>query len=117
VSRPAPGTPLCHLDDIADPGAKGFVFGGGAERWEMFVVRRGALVRAYENACPHQGTPLEMFADRFLTADRSLILCTTHGARFRIEDGHCVAGPCKGDHLRPVALRIDDTGALAVGET
>ena len=112
MTRPAPGTVLCHLDEIADPGARGFVFGGGTTRWEVFVIRLGGLVRGYENSCPHTGTPLETLPDRFLTADQSQILCSTHGARFRLADGHCVAGPCTGDHLTAVAISIDDDGRV-----
>lgn len=108
MNLPAAGTVLCAVDDIADPGAKGFVFGSGTSRWEMFAVRSGGTVRAYENACPHQGTPLETWPDQFLTPDHNEILCTTHGARFRIADGACVAGPCRGQTLRPVDIEIVD---------
>jgi nitrite reductase/ring-hydroxylating ferredoxin subunit len=31
----------------------------------------------------------------------------THGARFRIADGYCVAGPCRGERLSAVAVRIE----------
>lgn len=114
-ARPASGTLLCRVDEIEDPGAKGFVFGANVERWEMFVVRIGDRVYGYENACPHIGTPLETFADQFLTPDRRQILCTTHGARFMIETGACVSGPCRGDALRAVALEIAD-GNVRVGK-
>ncbi|MCP4326879.1 MAG: Rieske (2Fe-2S) protein [Alphaproteobacteria bacterium] len=110
------GTPLCHIDDIPDPGGRGFTFGAGTERWEVFVIRRGGEVHAYENTCPHTGTPLETLPDRFLTADQSLILCSTHGARFRIDDGYCVAGPCEGRRLTPVAVDLAATGQLSLDE-
>ena len=104
---------LCRLDDIADPGAKGFVFGDGAAREEIFVVRQGGAVYGYVNSCPHQGTPLEFLDDRFLTADKTLILCSTHGARFAIATGDCVAGPCAGRSLRRVRVEIEN-GAVAL---
>ena len=116
MTRPASGTMLCRLDDIAEPGARGFVFGGGTARWEVFVVRHGGRVRAYENSCPHTGTPLETLPDTFLTANGALILCSTHGARFRPEDGYCVSGPCIGDRLAPVAISIDDDGHVRLGD-
>jgi len=34
--------------------------------------------------------------------------CSTHGARFRIADGYCVAGPCRGERLSAVAVRVED---------
>ncbi len=115
VTRPGAGTFLCRIDEIADPGAKGFVFGDGDTRWEVFAVRKGDAIHAYENACPHAGTPLDMFPDRFLTRDRARILCSTHGAQFRIEDGHCVSGPCVGDRLRAVGVSIDSDGRVRLG--
>lgn len=104
--KPPPGTPLCALSDIPNPGAKGFTFGAGSDRFEMFVVRNAAGVFGYVNSCPHQGATLETFADQFLTFDKELILCSLHGAQFQIEDGLCVLGPCLNKHLKPMKLRI-----------
>jgi nitrite reductase/ring-hydroxylating ferredoxin subunit len=106
--RPPPGTQLCRLDDIPEPGSKGFVFGSGKDRFEMFVVRKGDHVFGYVNTCPHLGATLDTFPDQFLTADKELIICTLHGAQFQIEDGLCVVGPCNGKHLSPIQLRIEN---------
>ncbi len=106
---------LCRLDDIADPGAKGFVFGEGTERREVFVVRNGAAVHAYENSCPHIGTPLDFLPDQFLTRDATQIRCSTHGARFEIASGRCVSGPCKGDRLTQAPVRLE-AGAVVLIE-
>jgi nitrite reductase/ring-hydroxylating ferredoxin subunit len=103
---------LCHLDELADPGARGFTFGEGTGRREVFVVRRGAEVFAYVNSCPHQGTPLDFLPDRFLTRNGQEILCSTHGARFEIATGKCVLGPCEGLSLRRVAIAVED-GAVS----
>lgn len=99
--------PLCRVDDIAEPGAKGFTFDVDGGRREVFVVRRLGHLFAYENACPHIGTPLDFMPDQFLTRDRKHLLCSTHGALFEIATGLCIHGPCKGRSLRvlPVALR------------
>ena len=98
--------PLCALDDIADPGARGFEIETPDGRVDLFVVRTRGRFYAYVNSCPHQGTPLETFPDRFMTADRSALLCTTHGAQFRLHDGLCTRGPCKGKRLEPVAISV-----------
>jgi nitrite reductase/ring-hydroxylating ferredoxin subunit len=95
---------LCRLEEIDDPGAKGFTL--TQEPREIFVVRQGRGVHAYINTCPHIGTPLEFRPDHFLTRDRSEILCSTHGARFEITTGHCTAGPCRGKSLTRVAVEI-----------
>lgn len=107
---------LCRLDELADGAARGFVIGAGTERTEIFVYREGERIRGYRNACPHVGTPLDMAEDDFLSTDGSHFLCHTHGALFRIEDGFCIAGPCKGESLKPVALRLEEGWiALAAG--
>jgi nitrite reductase/ring-hydroxylating ferredoxin subunit len=98
---------LCRLDEIEDGGARGFSLIGGGMTREIFVVRQGSRVFAYVNSCPHIGTPLEFLPDRFLTADGQEILCSTHGARFEIGSGRCLAGPCRGKSLQPVRVRVD----------
>ena len=52
-------------------------------------------------------------SDRFLTREQDLILCNSHGARFQIENGICVSGPCPGASLEPVELRIDKNQIIA----
>jgi nitrite reductase/ring-hydroxylating ferredoxin subunit len=106
TGAPPPGTPLCPLDAIAEPGAKGFVFGSGTARFEMFLVRKNGDVRGYVNECPHALTPLDTWPDRFLTQDEERIICSTHAALFRIDDGFCVSGPCAGACLEPVPVEI-----------
>ncbi|MAN80709.1 MAG: (2Fe-2S)-binding protein [Rhodospirillaceae bacterium] len=95
---------LCRLDDIADGGSAGFEVAGKS----VMAIRQGDQVYAYVNSCPHVGTPLDMWPGRFLTRDGEYILCATHGALFRIEDGHCVAGPCVGRGLTPVETRVEN---------
>jgi nitrite reductase/ring-hydroxylating ferredoxin subunit len=98
---------LCRLEEIPDGQARGFSFGSGTDRIEIFVYRRGATLHGYENACPHQGTPLNFLADRFMNRLGNRFLCTTHGAQFRIEDGYCINEPCEGKSLKPIALRVE----------
>ncbi len=96
---------LCRLDEIEDPGSRGFE--DVADEAPLFVVRRGGEVFAYRNVCPHYGAPLDWKPDAFLTRDRRLILCSMHGALFDIASGLCVEGPCPGQALNavPVAVR------------
>jgi nitrite reductase/ring-hydroxylating ferredoxin subunit len=99
---------LCRRDEIPDGSARGFSFGSGLDREEIFVHRQDERVLGYENACPHQGTPLNFLPDRFLTEEGDAFLCTTHGAQFRIETGFCLLGPCQGKSLRPIRLLVED---------
>ena len=112
--QPVPGTDLCALSDLPEPGAKGFTFGAGTERFDMFIVRSGGVVRGWLNTCPHNFTTLEFVPDKFLTLDGTRILCSTHGAQFRLEDGVCVLGPCEGQSLKPLPIRLEN-GRIAMG--
>jgi nitrite reductase/ring-hydroxylating ferredoxin subunit len=96
---------LCRLEDIPDGAAKGFSPAPGGFTG-LFAVRRGERVFVYVNSCPHIGVPLEPLPDRFLDRRKELIVCSAHGARFRVEDGRCITGPCHGDSLEAVEARI-----------
>lgn len=99
---------LCRAEEVDEGSARSFVFGKGALRRDVVVMRHKGVVRAYMNVCPHQGTPLETFPDKFLNEDGTLFVCSTHGARFRVEDGVCVSGPCEGKALTVVPCEVRD---------
>lgn len=107
-ARPAPGTVLCGLDEIASPGSKGFRFREGEALFAGFVVRQDQTLAGYVDSCPHAGWPLAGFAGRYLTRENDLILCAGHGALFKIEGGACVAGPCPGQALTPWPVTVKD---------
>nr|WP_206667727.1 Rieske (2Fe-2S) protein [Roseomonas nepalensis] len=106
---------LCRLDEIADGAARGFPPPPGGFTG-LFALRRGGEVHVYVNACPHLGIPLEPLPDRFLDGAGRHVVCSTHGARFRAEDGFCVSGPCAGDSLEAVPVRIEDGVVLVPAE-
>jgi nitrite reductase/ring-hydroxylating ferredoxin subunit len=100
---------ICAVDDVPEGGARGFRLDPddpGSLR--VIVVRHGGGVRVYRNRCPHRGTPLDWVPDRFLDGAGEHLVCATHGALFRIEDGHCVAGPCAGDALERLSSVVED---------
>lgn len=99
---------ICRLAEIEDPGSKGFVIEQGDWPLHGFVVRRGQAVFAYLNVCPHAGRMLNWGPDRFLNKDRSLIMCSAHGAIFEIDSGLCVGGPCLGDALSKLDAKIEN---------
>lgn len=98
---------ICRLDEIEDPGARGFTVGEGDWPLRGFVVRVGKEAWGYVNSCPHARHPLNFGPNRFLTPGRELILCASHGALFDKRTGFCVAGPCAGRSLESVPLRIE----------
>ena len=103
---------LCRLNEIADGESRGFLHAAEDDDIEFFVVRKGEVVFGYFNDCPHIGTPLNWKNKNFLTLDKSLIVCATHGAVFRIEDGNCSAGPCVGQRLTPIDVTCKNGNIL-----
>jgi len=99
---------VCRVDEMPARGARGFRFGSGAELRAVLVVRQDDTLYAYVNSCPHLGTPLDFLPDRFFARDGDHLLCGTHGALFRPEDGLCIRGPCAGKRLTPAPTAIED---------
>ena len=107
---------LCRLDEIPDGGATAVEDVAGVGGDSVIVERRGGEVRAWLNVCPHAGRRLDYAPGRFLLKDE-LLICAVHGASFNRNDGICVAGPCRGEHLRAltVELRGDEVWLPAAG--
>ena len=104
---------LCLLSDIPDGESRGFPPAPGGFTG-LFAIRQGTQVFVYVNSCPHIGLPLDPAPHRFLDAKRSAIVCSAHGARFRIGDGECISGPCYGERLEAVPARVDAAGRVIV---
>ena len=103
---------LCNVDDLQDPGAKGFELMNNNREFLMFVVKKDGQVFGYENRCPHAGVNLEWRPDDFLDMDQQFIQCSVHGALFTVEAGECVGGPCNGQGLNKVEITVDDQGDI-----
>ena len=97
---------LCAVDEIADPGSKGFRFRVDSRLFAGFVVRSGDLLAGYVDQCPHAGWPLG-FDDRYLTRAGDHILCAGHGALFDLQ-GIGVTMPCVGERLTAWPVEIRD---------
>jgi nitrite reductase/ring-hydroxylating ferredoxin subunit len=104
---PAPGTVLCRLEEVPDGACKELRFGPGEDSFDLLLYRRGGEVRAYVNCCPHFSLPLNAQPGEFLLLRNSQIMCAYHCAVFRLEDGHCIAGPAEGLGLEPVPVQLD----------
>jgi len=97
---------LCSLAELEETGGCGFTVGEGDWPLRGFIVRTTNGVAAYVNTCPHAGHPLDLRPNRFLTPDRGLILCSSHGALFTRDEGLCIAGPCPGQSLKRVPIEL-----------
>jgi 8-oxo-dGTP diphosphatase len=75
--------------------------GAGFVSGLLVLTEDGA--RAYKNLCPHVPIPLDRGGEPLLT-EEGFLACRNHGALFALEDGFCVAGPCAGESLEPLAI-------------
>lgn len=99
---------LLALDEVAAGGlAECEAMVDGAA--ESLIVHRAddGGVRAWLNVCPHAGRRLDWAPGRFLRGKDGALVCAAHGASFDLRDGTCVAGPCRGERLREVAVHLD----------
>jgi len=99
---------ICTVDALDDPGSYGFRVQRGNEAIDGFVVRRDGEFFAWRNRCPHTGAPLDWVEHQFLDLDGALIQCAVHDARFIIDSGECIAGPCVGEGLSPLPIEVRD---------
>jgi len=106
--------PLVTLERLSD-GAFAeveVVLEGDAE--SLIVYRDGDHVRAWLNICPHAGRRLDWAPGQFLKSKDGFLVCAAHGASFELAGGECVAGPCRGESLRAVAVEVRE-GAVWLG--
>jgi nitrite reductase/ring-hydroxylating ferredoxin subunit len=98
---------VCKFAELENPSSRSFTIGAGDWPLRGFVVRVDERVFAYVNRCPHAGHPLNLRPHDFLSADKTLILCRSHAATFERETGKCVWGPCAGQSLRALSVRVE----------
>lgn len=86
----------------------------GRPREALVLLDEDGRVRAYLNRCEHLPIPLDAGSREFLSRDGAHLMCGTHGALFRRDDGFCVAGPCAGRSLCALPFRITDDGWIEI---
>lgn len=102
---------VCALDEMTDGGGLDAEIGNGLP---IAVFREGDSVHAYVNVCPHQARMLNFAPDRFMVRN-GVVTCSHHGATFRVSDGACLGGPCRGAPLRRLRAVVHD-GEVFIGE-
>ena len=103
---------LCNLSDIEDGNSAAFTAEFDGKTNMVLAVRNGERVTVYLNSCPHTGAPLDLNEGKFLSRERKYIICSTHGALFKIEDGYCISGPCRSSSLEAVPVTIKNGDVL-----
>lgn len=97
---PEPGTTLCRLDAVPNPGTHCISIDG----FPLLLVRQGTVLTAFVNACPHQYLPLNHRGESLLSSDGRTLRCTNHAAGFDVESGAGVDGLGLGECLDPVPV-------------
>ncbi|MDH5676349.1 MAG: metallophosphoesterase [Myxococcales bacterium] len=77
---------------------------GGIPREALVLRDEEGFPQAYLNRCRHLAIPLDGGSRDFLTRDGQHLICRTHGAEYRRQDGLCVRGPCRGKSLTRLHL-------------
>jgi nitrite reductase/ring-hydroxylating ferredoxin subunit len=101
---------LCDVDEMRNGDAKAFETPGD-DVPNIFVIRKGDDFHGYLNDCPHWNISLDFVPGKFMTLDKRFVQCSNHGARFDINTGKCLFGPCRGQSLTVVPIVVED-GAL-----
>ena len=97
---------LCELKQLDKNGSASFIAERDGKKESFIVIRKENNVFVYKNSCPHIGTPLDFSPGRFLSKDKNFIICSMHGALFRINDGFCISGPCAEQALAKIPTEI-----------
>lgn len=104
---------VCHAWDLS-PGEVLPVSLGpderGRPREALVLYDHEGELRAYVNRCAHLPIPLDAGSREFLNREGTALMCSTHGALYRLEDGFCTEGPCAGESLLALPVRVDDDG-------
>lgn len=77
----------------------------GTPQQAVLVRDAQGQVRAYMNRCAHIPIPLDLGSGDFLDPASGQLRCLSHGALYRLEDGHCTHGPCRGERLEALPCR------------
>jgi nitrite reductase/ring-hydroxylating ferredoxin subunit len=81
-----------------------------------FVIRFKGVPYAYVNQCAHVSVEWDWNEGDFFTAQQDFLICSTHGAHYRPDNGFCVIGPCKGKSLKPLQV-IEQNGQIIINIT
>jgi nitrite reductase/ring-hydroxylating ferredoxin subunit len=108
VAGQAPSQPLIALERIADGGFAEVEANIDGDAESLILYRDGDAVRGWLNICPHAGRRLDWAPGQFLKSKDGLLVCAAHGASFELGHGECVAGPCRGEALRAIAVAVRD---------
>ncbi|HZA53071.1 MAG TPA: Rieske (2Fe-2S) protein [Candidatus Udaeobacter sp.] len=108
------GRVIAKADEVEPGSVKKFWLICQKYRVDGFLINDSGNFYAYVNRCRHMTTPLDFIRAQFFTEDGRHLMCYTHGALYEPTTGLCVSGPCKGESLYKLPVRVD-RGDVLVG--
>lgn len=73
-----------------------------------FVIRYRDQVHAYLNRCAHVPMEMDWVDGEFFDDSGLYLICSTHGALYAPESGHCRGGRCRGLGRGLVPLHVEE---------
>jgi nitrite reductase/ring-hydroxylating ferredoxin subunit len=83
----------------------------GRPREALVLLGTDGEPRAYLNRCRHLPVPIDGGSKQYLTRGGEYLICGTHGALYRRDDGVCTAGPCLKLALEAIPI-LEENGVL-----
>ena len=100
-------TELCRLTDIPEGNGLAVQYDGPDGPRHIVLFRTHSGLRAYHDVCPHQGRSLQFAPGEYLVDEHDVLICPHHGASFELAGGSCLSGPCAGDRLKRIEIRLE----------
>ncbi|HOP21434.1 MAG TPA: Rieske 2Fe-2S domain-containing protein [Gammaproteobacteria bacterium] len=107
---------LAKLKDIESGVLRECSIDTGQGQLSLILIEREEGFKAYTNSCPHQGRRLDFAENQFLMTENQELVCPAHGAVFELNKGYCLSGPCKGQSLRQIDIKVDEESIFAILE-
>ena len=100
--------PLCPSADLLDSGEGvpfEVIYCGRSGRG--FAIRYQGQVHAYLNQCSHVPMEMDYQPNHFFDSTGHWLMCSTHGAIYAPQTGHCRMGPCRGGLIKIGTSELD----------
>lgn len=98
--------PIASLIELQEGQTIKFQVVRGGKRIDGFLARFAGEVVAYENSCQHIAINLDSEGGKLFSRDGHHFICQSHGAIYEPLSGLCVRGPCEGETLRRLEIKI-----------
>ncbi len=113
-SSPPSGTLLTTAETLERERVVPVAPDSGFGAFPILVLATPEGPRAYVNLCPHLDMPLDFRSRDIISADGTMLLCSNHGAGFRLTDGVGVKDLGIDCALEAIPLVVDVDGAIRI---